>query len=233
MDRVGKNKRPFSTSYLNHAWKVARERRSAVFYEGFASRIGNMRAVTVSPPGLRGGRDIQTSTYTVMVNKRHVRKHNTPIGVFKRNAIICVPSQKKKPHALPSLFATADGVCPFGNPGRNFDLSARLPITLMMLAVAVTFSPALPVLFPMVALYLIATYFGDKFYLLRACCTPPQVRSQHVCFLLSFEKRRKPSNDDGELPLLFWRPTERKIGQHTRRFLTKSTPCVRLGYLGA
>lgn len=59
--------------------------------------------------------------------------------------------------------------------GRNFDLSSRLPITLMMMAVAVTFSPALPVLFPMVSVYLIITYFGDKFHLLRSCCTPPQV----------------------------------------------------------
>eukprot|EP00903_Cladosiphon_okamuranus_P009173 g8761.t1 len=58
--------------------------------------------------------------------------------------------------------------------GRNFDLSSRLPITLMMMAVAVTFSPALPVLFPMVAVYLVITYFGDKFHLLRSCCTPPQ-----------------------------------------------------------
>ncbi|CBJ27933.1 conserved unknown protein [Ectocarpus siliculosus] len=76
--------------------------------------------------------------------------------------------------------------------GRNFDLSARLPITLMMLAVAVTFSPALPVLFPMVAVYLVATYFGDKFYLLRACCTPPQVRSQRIRFLKYFEQRGEP-----------------------------------------
>lgn len=61
--------------------------------------------------------------------------------------------------------------------GRNFDLSSRLPITLMMMAVAVTFSPALPVLFLMVSVYLVITYFGDKFHLLRSCCTPPQVRS--------------------------------------------------------
>ncbi|CAN0219010.1 unnamed protein product, partial [Laminaria digitata] len=60
--------------------------------------------------------------------------------------------------------------------GRNFDLSSRLPITLMMMAVAMTFSPALPVLFPMVAVYLMGTYFGDKFHLLRACHVPPQVR---------------------------------------------------------
>eukprot|EP00904_Undaria_pinnatifida_P004196 jgi/Undpi1/13778/HiC_scaffold_9.g03429.m1 len=58
--------------------------------------------------------------------------------------------------------------------GRNFDLSSRLPITLMMMAVAMTFSPALPVLFPMVALYLVGTYFGDKFHLLRVCHVPPQ-----------------------------------------------------------
>ncbi|CAM9195598.1 unnamed protein product [Ectocarpus fasciculatus] len=82
--------------------------------------------------------------------------------------------------------------------GRNFDLSARLPITLMMLAVAVTFSPALPVLYPMVAVYLIATYFGDKFYLLRACCTPPQVRSQRTCYLKYFQTTMWTSNEDGE-----------------------------------
>lgn len=60
--------------------------------------------------------------------------------------------------------------------GRNFDLSSRLPIILMMMAVAVTFSSALPVLFPMVTVYLISTYFGDKFHLLRVCRMPPQVR---------------------------------------------------------
>lgn len=60
--------------------------------------------------------------------------------------------------------------------GRNFDLSSRLPITLMMMAVAVTFSPALPVLFPMVTIYLVCTYLGDKFHLLRVCRMPPQVR---------------------------------------------------------
>lgn len=78
--------------------------------------------------------------------------------------------------------------------GRNFDLSSRLPITLMMMAVAMTFSPALPVLFPMIAVYLVCTYFGDKFHLLRVCRTPPQVskpsgypyRSQS-----RFSKRRK------------------------------------------
>lgn len=65
---------------------------------------------------------------------------------------------------------------PAKKSGRNFDLSSRLPITLMMMAVAVTFSPALPVLYPMVYVYLVITYFGDKFHLLRSCCTPPQVR---------------------------------------------------------
>lgn len=69
--------------------------------------------------------------------------------------------------------------------GRNFDLSSRLPITLMMMAVAVTFSPALPVLFPMVSVYLIITYFGDKFHLLRSCCTPPQVRQDHRVVIYS------------------------------------------------
>lgn len=60
--------------------------------------------------------------------------------------------------------------------GQAFDLTSRLSTTLMMMAVAVTFSPALPVLFPMVSVYLVFAYFGDKFFLLRLCHIPPQVR---------------------------------------------------------
>lgn len=51
----------------------------------------------------------------------------------------------------------------------------------MMMAVAVTFAPALPILFPMMVVYLVCTYFGDKFYLLRVCRTPPQVRLMEGC----------------------------------------------------
>lgn len=78
--------------------------------------------------------------------------------------------------------------------GRNFDLSSRLPITLMMMAVAVTFSPALPMLFPMVTLYLIITYYGDKFHLLRSCCTPPQVRQTNVVVLLLISRENRLHN---------------------------------------
>lgn len=141
---------------------------------------------------------------------------------------------KEEAACLTLVFATADGVCPFGNPGRNFDLSARLPITLMMLAVAVTFSPALPVLFPMLAVYLVATYFGDKFYLLRACCTPPQVRSQRIRYLKYFEQRCKPQTTTVRYHLYFGGLPCIRLGNTRVDILGRGpTRAYRLGHLGA
>ncbi|CAM9191176.1 unnamed protein product, partial [Discosporangium mesarthrocarpum] len=55
----------------------------------------------------------------------------------------------------------------------RFDLSSRLPFTLMVTAVTMMFSPALPILQPVALVYLIITYFMDKFLLLNMYKKPP------------------------------------------------------------